>query len=364
MGSVYDERLLRSLSKELIKCISAAAAVLFFGTAADVFILFSGHISMAKALSGSFFTFVSLTLAAWVWQKRLLPLLRVKKLLAALDQDNILRVEGTFRGYSETLGVHGGIFTRRIYVDAGDRFRNESYSRELELPAICANVPFKDGDRVELETVENLVVASHPAFSGGPVCAKKGAHALPSYVIAAILLLSVLLWLVIHTVANGSAVADVPRLAVCAPAHNEEMDTLISDTAGVEIGYSNTLNAQDVAQYLATYGTFDADVIVLGKTYFDGVYYGDASPLDPNAITDALGFAPKYIEGEHGEKLAVILYDPEDDAYNASFPRLYDWFAVEAGTPMLMMVRANSRFAGNGDAAKAVTAILKIICEK
>ena len=364
METIYDESFRRSLTRELAKAVSAAVTVLLLGVAADFYILLESRLTVIRAFFGAAVTGAALFVLAWIWQKRLLPLHRVRRLLSTLDPARAEDVAGIFRGYSEALGTHGGIFIRKLRVDAGDRFRNQCFEREVEMPAVCADAPFTIGDRVELKTVENMVVAASPSFSAGPINTKKGAHALPLYVCAGILLGSALLWLGFYTGASKRTAEPAPRLAVCAPAHNEEMDGQISEAAGVEIGYSNTLDNQDVSLYLATYGTFEADIILLGETYFEGVYGGEAAPLDTAAIETALGFAPKYRENAEGEKTALVLYDPEDEAYNTLFPGLYDWFAVESGTPMLLMVRDGSPFAGSGETAEAVSEILKIICEK
>lgn len=363
MEKIYDERCRRSLKRELTAAALAAAVVLLLGAAAALIILSGGPLTVPRALLGAGATGAALLAAAWTAHKRLLPLWRVRRLLAGLDLENTVTVRGVFRGYGDTLATHGGVLTRRLRVDAGDSFRGERYERELELPAVCAQPSFVPGQEVELETAENIVVAARPGFSAGPVRGKDGAYALPFYVCAILLAVSVLTWLAVYSAA-GTGDAAMPRLAVVAPAHNEEMDMRVSAAAGVEIGYSNTLNAQEVAQYLATYGTFEADIIVLGETYFQGVYYGEAALLDPEALQNALGFSPKYMEGADGEALAVVLYDPADEGYSARFPGLYDWFAVEAGTPLLMMIRSDSPYAEGGRAQEAVLSILKTICEK
>lgn len=156
---------------------------------------------------------------------------------------------------------------------------------------------------------------------------------------------------------------------MCTPAHHEETELEVKQamhTDGLEIvfSYTNTLDPEAVAMYLATFGAMDADILILNADQFAGVFENDAQPLDKAALTAALGFEPRFAVDAGGVCTGVMLYVPDDPHYNAHFPKLVDWFAVEKDVALVAAIRYGSAHTGNGQANLALVHLLTYLADK
>ncbi len=367
MTPLYSE----TLRTELLGKLRTAAVLLFLAAVAGVgslAFLAGGPLTLGRAVCGGLVTAMAGIGGAAVFQRRFLPLYRAHRLLTRLAGQERTVVSGVFRGFKEAKDLKQGVLMRKLRLDAGDRVKKEYFEREIQLPAVFSSLSLREGEPLELELAENVLMAS-----GTPIHAKcdaaGGAYRIPPLLCAAVLLLSAALWGSLYSQGVLQTQGDLLHVAVCSIAHHQETDDRIMSAVAadggpaLEISYSSTLDGEQTASFLATFGAFEADILFLNQPHFESVFYREGCPLDTLSIEQALGFTPRYVTDDAGRATAVILYQPGDEAYNRSFSGLYDWFAVDASLPLVVTIRDGSPYGENGQGQLALERILCAISE-
>ena len=368
MNKTYSAELENKLKKRLRLYLAGSAAVVLIGiilaiaavTAREITIPVTAVMSLLTGILGmEIYTF---------FQNRVLPLYRTDRLMKALRQKQPESFEGIFRVIADGKTMHSGVMMYKLRLDEGKRVGKEPVFRELSIPAIFGKPQVEEGTILRGNSVEGIVMTSEipPARELKPV---EGKYQVSAFGVLTILIAAALLWCGIYSGVHKQTAAATLNVAVCTPAHHEETETELEQAMkldGVEVAfsYTNTIDGETVATYLATFGSMDADILVLNGDQFAGVFENEAHPLETEELTAVLGFEPRFAVNAAGENTGVALYIPGDGAYNARFPKLVDWIAVEKDVALIAAIRYGSAHGDNGQANLALVHLLTYLADK
>lgn len=364
MTPVYTRELRAQVKRKLYKT-ALCAAVLFLlalciGTAAAL----AGDLPWQIALASSVSAAVSCIAVYGMVQRHILPLYRTDRLMEELAQGERTKVSGTFSGVREAKTFRGGLLMYKLRIDAGDQVRGEAVDREVDLPAVFSGLSIRDGEHLEVETVKNVLVSANPPIqvSCRPT---HGAYRISPLICALIVLLCGAYAGGIYTFKQAAAAEYTLQISVCTPAHHNEAQLSIeaelekNDLPSAAFHYTDTVDKETVALYLATHGTFETDILLLNGDNYAGVFSCEGRVLDAEKADSALGIRLKYVTDSAGNPTGVILYDPADDGYSRQFSALMDWIAVEADVPLVAAIPGGTQ-AGE-DAETALICILQCL---
>ena len=281
-----------------------------------------------------------------------LPYLHVRKLYASLSSSKIRFTEGTFLGASTATHPRGAIRMSSLKIDSGERIRGEAVAGEVSLPAIfCAKIP--EGSPVRFETAEGVVTGIEPEAELS-VSLKRGAYDPGRLVPFLILVFSGALWLTGWRITEKLSAPPSFDAAVCTLAYHEETEAVLLSALEKEglrlsFAYSTTIDQETLYQYLATYGTFEADLILLPESA-----YRSAFSSETPVLIETDGF--RYLANDSGAPVAAVLYDPDGDV---PLPALFDWIAVPADEPYLLCLGPHA----DEGAEKAASRLLSALSE-
>ncbi len=360
MNNVYSGKLQADLRKKLRWYLAAmivtAVAVIF----AEVAVALMYPITIPVAAVMGLLTALLMGGMYALIQSVVLPLHRTQMLMQQLLQKRAEPFTGIFRGFPAGKGLKSGIMMHRFLLDEGTLVGKEPVYRELCMPAVFGKPHLQEGASISGCAAGNVIVsASFPMEDA--LRPMQGRYQVSSSVVLGILAASLVLWGSIYGAAN--APANTLNVAVCTPAHHEQTSAELENAmalAGAEISfsYTNTLEAETVAMYLATFGSMDADILILNGDQFAGVFENEGWPVSTAEMEEALGFTPRYTQDASGQMTGVVLYIPEDTAYNANFPKLPDWIAVEKDVALVAAIRCESPYGENGTANLALVQLL------
>ena len=368
MNKTYSADLENKLKKKLRLYLVGSVAVALSGLFVAVITAIHYGFSVPVTVAMGVLTAALTTGIYAVFQGRILPLYRADKLMHQLQRGEHETVEGIFRGFAEGKSMHSGVMMYKLLVDEGKRVGKEPVFRALSIPAIFGKTQLREGTVFRTETVESIVVASQLPTSPD-VNPKAGKYQMSIAVVFVILIVTALLWCGLYGAVHKQTAEKILNVAVCTPAHHEETEDAVAqamqmDGVDVEFSYTNTIEPETVAMYLATFGAMEADILVLNADQFLGVYENDTHPLKTEKIAAALGFEPEYAVNAAGECTGIVLYTPDDPAYNAKFPRLFDWIAVEKDVALVAAIRYGSDHADSGNADLALVHLLGYLADK
>ena len=263
-------------------------------------------------------------------QRIALPLLRTECLYRKLLMEKDETFSGTVCGWKGERISRRGVMMDVLLTDTGDSFRGEPVQREVCVPAVL-RPEVQEGQPVFLRVREGIALALSPCSACG-FAPQGGRYALSPLVMAGLLLITGVLWASGWSIYERAYRPMTITVAVCTPAHHQEAEAAIQNAfaerglSQCAFSYTNTLDRETVYQYLATYGTLEANCLLLPETDFLSVFEGDVPPLS----SDKLSAFPdlKLLYNEKNEPVAVVLYDPEDERYSTRFAALIDWIAI------------------------------------
>ena len=362
MNETYSVELERQLNKKLRKYSLGLAAAAIIGISLIVVVVAMRDVTIpVTVVLGSLTTLMGAGSYILV-QHRILPLYCADQLMKRLCQKQPEPFEGIFRGFAEGKVMHSGVMMHKLRLDEGKRVGKEKVYRELSIPAVFEKPRIEEGTAIRGETVESVVVASRflPGQEPRPA---EGKYQVSTVAVLAIMAGAALLWGSIYAGINRQSAASILNIAVCTPAHHEDTQSELEqvmtiDGAEVAFSYTNTLDAETVAMYLATFGSMDADILVLNADQFSDVFENEAHPLDAEELEKTLGLDLRFVTDAAGQCTGVVLYDPNDPDYNTGFPRLIDWIAVEKDVALVAAIRYDSAHIGNGQANLALVQLL------
>ena len=258
--------------------------------------------------------------------------------------------------------MHSGVMMYKLRLDEGKRVGKEPVYREVSIPAVFEKPRIEEGTVIRGNAVEGVVVAAR-FISAQKLNPAEGKYQVSTAAMMAMLVGAALLWGSIYDGINRQPAASVLNIAVCTPAHHEDTQSELEqvmtiDGAEVAFSYTNTLDSETVAMYLATFGSMDADILVLNADQFSGVFENEAYPLDAEELEQSLGRELRYVTDATGQYTGVVLYDPNNPDYNTGFPRLIDWIAVEKDVPLVAAIRYDSDHVDSGQANLALVQLL------
>ncbi len=362
MNKIYSAELERNTKKNLrLYLLGSAMAVLIVVFLAALAVA-AGGVTVPVTVALGLATALLGIAVAFLVMRRILPLYRADRLLKALQQKQAEPFAGVFRGLAEGKTMHSGVMMYKLRLDEGKRVGKEPVFRELSVPAVFGRPQIEAGTVLRGEAVESVVTGSElpPVRELKPT---EGKYQVPSAAVLLILIASALLWFGIYGGVHRQAAETTLRVAVCAPAHHPETETALKqamkpDGVDVVFSYTNTIEPEAVAMYLATFGAMDADILVFNGEQFAGVFENEADPLEVEELTSALGFEPRFVTNAAGQSTGVFLYIPDDPAYNAHFQKLLDWIAVEKDVALVAAIRYGSPHTGSGQANLALVKLL------
>lgn len=287
-----------------------------------------------------------------IFQRQILPLYRADRLMGELARQGPEPLSGTFSGVREAKALQGGLLMRKLCIDAGGQVRGEAVNREINLPAVFSFAPLPQGTRLEVEAVKNVLTASEPPIR--VTCApSQGAYRVSPLVCALIILLCGVGAGGVYSAKQAAAAEDALQISVCTPAHHDESQRAI-EAALEENGlstavfhYTDTIDRETVALYLATHGAYEADILLLNGEHYASVFDCEGYVLDTEKLESALGGSLKYVTDREGRPTGVVLYDPADADYSRRFSGLVDWIAVEADVPLIAAIRKGTQAGGS-----------------
>ncbi len=366
MNDVYSGKLQARLRKKLWCYLTAMAVVTVAVIVGEVTVALTCPVTIPVAAAMGLVTaMLGIGIYALI-QSAVLPLLRTDKLMQQLLQKKAEPFAGIFRGFPAGKGLKSGIMMHRFLLDEGTLVGKEPVYRELCIPAVFGKPHLQEGASISGCTVGNVIVSA-PFPVEDTLKPTQGRYQVSSSVVLVILAASLVLWGSIYGAAN--APANTLNVAVCTPAHHEQTGAELAgamalDSVEVSFSYTNTLEAETVAMYLATFGSMDADILILNGDQFAAVFENEGWPLSAAEIENALGFTPRYTQDASGHMTGVVLYIPEDTAYNANFPKLPDWIAVEKDVALVAAIRYESPYGESGGANLALVQLLTYLSDK
>ncbi|MBQ9189240.1 MAG: hypothetical protein IJ138_07945, partial [Clostridia bacterium] len=196
----------------------------------------------------------------------LLPYRRTDRLLSALQGEEESTAEGVYLGEKSAFTIRDGVRMRVLRLDAGDTVKGEAVERELHLPASFLT-DLQTGSRVRC-------VASHGVMTGVPsetnvtVRLPRGGLAVPRIQYFLAVILAAVLWLGGYEAVQHLTAPETVDAAVCTLAYHAESEAVLQNAVKAKsltlsFAYSTTLDDETLYQYLATYGTFEADLLLL-----------------------------------------------------------------------------------------------------
>lgn len=368
MNTLYSAQLENKAKRKLRLYLLGVAAAVVIGAALAAVAVTMCELSVpVTAVLGMATAFLGIGVVFLV-MRRILPLYRADRLMKNYQQKQPEPFAGVFRGLAEGKTMQGGVMMYKLRLDEGKRVGKEPVFRELSVPAILGLPQIEEGTILRGEAVESVIMAAElpPVRELKPV---EGKYQLPSFAVLVILMASALLWFGIYGGVHKQPAQTTLNVAVCTPAHHQETETALEQAVkidGVDItfSYTNTIEPEAVAMYLATFGSMDADILVLNADHFAGVFENEGLPLKTKELTDALGFEPRFVTDAAGQPTGVVLYIPDDPAYNAQFPRLIDWIAVEKDVALVAAIRHGSVHGDNGQANLVLLHLLAYLADK
>lgn len=368
MNKTYSAELEKQANKKLRLYLAGSAAVVLIGSALAAFVAVSREVTVPVTAVMSLMTAILGVGIYAFFQRRILPLYRTDRLMKALGMKQPESFEGIFRGIADGKTMHSGVMMYRMRLDEGKRVGKEPVFRVLSIPAVFGKPRIEEGTVFRGTCADGIVVASlmAPTQEMKP---REGKYQVSSFAVLAVVIAAALLWCGIYSITNRQSAETILNVAVCTPAHHAETETELDqvmqlDGIDVAFSYTNTIDGEAVATYLATFGSMDADILVLNADQFAGVFENEAHPLETEALTDALGFEPRYTTDAAGQHTGVVLYIPGDSAYNARFPKLIDWIAVEKDVALVAAIRYGSPHAEDGQANLALVHLLTYLADK
>lgn len=368
MNETYSAKLEKQINKTLRLYLAGSAAVVLMGIVLAAAAVAVCGASIPTTVVMSLLTGILAVGIYAFFQHRILPLHRTDRLMKELRQKQQEPFEGIFRGMAAGKTMLSGVMMYKLRLDEGKRVGKEPVFRELSIPAIFGKPRIEEGSALRGACVESIVEVSEL-----PLVRKlkpaEGKYQVSSFAVMAILTASALLWCGIYSGVHKQTAAATLNVAVCTPAHHEETETELEQAMkldGVEVAfsYTNTIDGETVATYLATFGSMDADILILNGDQFAGVFENEAHPLETEELTAVLGFEPRFAVNAAGENTGVVLYIPGDGAYNARFPKLVDWIAVEKDVALIAAIRYGSAHGDNGQANLALVHLLTYLADK
>jgi hypothetical protein len=279
----------------------------------------------AAVIVGILWTAAALCLSYYGYMTRLLPFLRTRRLYAGLSGDPEETVEGVCLGEKSAKNLRDGVLMRRLRIDAGDLIKGEPVEREADLPAVF-DCTLPEGTNVRVTTVRSVVTELDPC-GAGRIRLARGAYQPMRIVYVVLILAAAAIWLTGAYAVNKWRTPPKTDVAVCTLAYHAEYEAVLNKSAkeqglSLAFAYSTSLDKDILYQYLATYGTHEAELLLLPASAYLSTFDTEtpALPVLPEGM--------RTIDNANGAPVAVVLYDPDDAAYSARFASLIDWIAI------------------------------------
>ena len=286
----------------------------------------------------------------------LLPYRRTDRLLSALQGEEESTAEGVYLGEKSAFTIRDGVRMRVLRLDAGDTVKGEAVERELHLPAsFLTNL--QTGSRVRL-SVSHGVVIGVPSGTNVTVRSHRGGLAVPRVQFVLAVILAAVLWLGGYEAVQHLTAPETVDAAVCTLAYHAESEAVLQNAVKAKsltlsFAYSTTLDDETLYQYLATYGTFEADLLLLPLSDYLDTFEAETPPLP--AVPDEV----RTVTNSEGAPVAAVLYDPADPGYSALFSGIVDWIAIPKDDAYVLALAPNANDAAPDAATVLLSALLQ-----
>ena len=286
----------------------------------------------------------------------LLPYHRTDRLLSALQGEEESTVDGVYLGEKNAFTMRDGVRMRVLRLDAEDTVKGEPVERELHLPASFLT-DLQAGSRVRL-SVSHGVMTGVPSETKVTVRLHRGGLAVPRIQYFLAVILAAVLWLGGYEAVQHLTAPETVDAAVCTLAYHAESEAVLQDAAkerslSLSFAYSTTLDDETLYQYLATYGTFEADLLLLPLSDYLGTFEAETPPLP--AVPDGV----RTVTNSEGAPVAAVLYDPADPGYSALFSGIVDWIAIPKDDAYVLSLAPSANAAASDAATVLLSALLQ-----
>lgn len=286
----------------------------------------------------------------------LLPYRRTDRLFSALQGEEESTAEGVYLGEKSAFTMRDGVRMRVLRLDAGDAVKGEPVERELHLPASFLT-SLQPESRIRL-SFSHGVITGVPSEANVTVRLRRGGLAVPRVQYFLAVIVAAVLWLGGYEAVQQLTAPETVDAAVCTLAYHAESEAVLQDAAkerslSLSFAYSTTLDNETLYQYLATYGTFEADLLLLPLSDYLGTFDGETPPLP--ALPDGV----RSITNGEGAPVAAVLYDPADPAYSALFSGIVDWIAIPKDDAYVLSLAPSAGKAAPDAAVVLLSALLR-----
>lgn len=371
MIQIYTEQALDALRKKLILMLICGAGCLACLVILEVW-LATGQLTIIRAIMG-FALFVSVLVFGYIMlQRHILPCYRILKLGCLVSTQKHKTISGSYIGYDSSHDCINNVFFKRMLLDTGASIRDESISSVFLVPAYIEGPEYAPGTQVTVCTVSNVMVSCtsprtgwSPEFKFTRIRNRSSAA-----LISSVFLSGLLLWASLYAVSNRMSPHAELNFAICAETYAkldiEEIETVLANHGidAVNLSYSNTSNGEAAAQYLATYGALEADILLLDAWSFGGAFANEGyrfTDQDIIALEQAAGSPLRFVCDSEGHITGIVLYDCSDMEYSKMFPNLQNWLQLNDDADYIVVINTQSEHLEDEAAVAAVRQLLSLL---
>ena len=322
---IYPEKAFQKEEKKLaLQAYAAVLGPLFAAALLIAALLLCFRLSLPVTAAVVFISAAALTASYIALQKKLKPFWHVKNYYLTLPQDVVRSVRGELKEIRKDLVQYDNVMMQMIRLDAGEKIKEDHIDTELLIPSIF-ELQAPGIKEVSCEAAGNRLTGIE-AEEMPKICLSRGGYAVSGLMIFLIILGSAAAWFSLYRYVSMKQETSVCKVAVCTPAYHEESETKLREKASeagidLQFSYSTTMDTETMYQYLATYASFEADLVLLPKAQYEKVFDYETPSLEgvPQGVA--------VLCAADGSIAAAVFYDPKTQD-PAKLPMIADWIAI------------------------------------
>ena len=355
---IYPEEAFQKEEKKLaLQAYSAVLGPLLTAALLIAVLLLCLPFSLLTTAAALVITAAALTVSYIALQKKLKPFWNVRKYYETLPQDAVRSIRGELKEIREDLIQYDRVMMQTIRLNAGEKIKEENIDTELLIPAVF-ELREPAGKEICCEAAGTRLTGIE-AKEMPKVSLTHGGYAVSGLVIFLMILSAAAAWLSLYRFVSMKQETAVCKVAVCTPAYHEESEKVLKEKAAEEgidlrFSYSTTMDAETMYQYLATYASFEADLVLLPKAQYEQVF-DDETP-----VLEAVPEGMAVLRSSDGNAVAAVLFDPLAQDPAEDQPSITDWIAIPSEDAYVLCISP----AGGQLAKDSAALLLQILSEK
>ena len=363
MKPLYTEHFQKQMEKESQKAIGVMALVTLLTLVGAVVYLLLAPITWLGCVLAGLVTAGTACADYWLLNKRVLPIRKTRQLMTQLQSCGET-VTGTFLGYEDALAHQSGVMMRRLILDCGDYIGLVRTTRNIDVPVLVSPLPYQEGEEVTLRVSGGTLTEFQTDSIWEPrVDHSRGAYHISRPVLGLILLCCAIVWSTVWEISSRDKPEETVRVAVCSEAHLDFPAELIPATPGIRkiaFSYMDTTDGELTANYLATYGALDADIIFLEDYMFEQAFGSVGyilSQADRDLLSAAAGTELHFTNDPQGSVTGIVLVDQRE----LLFPGLTGWLSIPNAEGYVAFINPASLHLDDGAALEVLGLILQAL---